>query len=270
MASDIYQTTSLPDTPSFLTSIIRQLATIQATSAETSNNNTLSSLSPENLRKAKPLLLSLHCLYPAELLLALDLLDRRLVRRYKVDYYYRGDTPSSLDLEPEEGEGQLPCYFVLSSSSSSLSSARLSAREGRGEAAGASTEAGAGELPSHSSSSAHLEKSYEVHLDSWSCSCPAFTLAAYRDFEEEEVSSRLSEDRSREEDATMLSHGDDNYGSGGWQFGGSLTRRLEYCAVPVCKHLLACVLGAECAGLFGGGIEEVAVSESEMAARYAV
>lgn len=47
--------------------------------------NAFSSLPLPQLSKVKPLLLTLHCLFPNELLLALDILDRKLIRRLIVE-----------------------------------------------------------------------------------------------------------------------------------------------------------------------------------------
>ncbi|EME47933.1 hypothetical protein DOTSEDRAFT_123382 [Dothistroma septosporum NZE10] len=60
---------------------------------------------------------------------------------------------------------------------------------------------------------------YEVRLDAWSCSCPAFTFAAFP------------------------AVGKDVAGNGGDCVVGGLTRGSD---MPVCKHLLACVLVEHC------------------------
>lgn len=95
---------SLPSSRQLITSIISELANYHPTpttaigvvptpsknaSATTTGTlqpaqNRLSKLSEEELSRVKPLLLTLHCLFPNEFLLALDILDRRLVRKLAV------------------------------------------------------------------------------------------------------------------------------------------------------------------------------------------
>jgi hypothetical protein len=93
---------SLPSSKWLITSIISELASYHpattaaieaiptpsknatATSALQPAQNRLSKLSEEDLLRVKPPLLTLHCLFPNEFLLALDILDRRLVRKLVV------------------------------------------------------------------------------------------------------------------------------------------------------------------------------------------
>lgn len=79
---------------------------------------------------------------------------------------------------------------------------------------------------------------YDVRLDSWSCSCPAFTFSAFP------VSSEGNDDDAQE--ACIF---------GGFSKGTDL---------PVCKHILACVLVANCDG-FEGFVDEREVSKEEFA-----
>jgi hypothetical protein len=51
--------------------------------------------------------------------------------------------------------------------------------------------------------------------------------------------------------------------SGEWKFGGTLTK--EHLGNPICKHLLACILGHRCPELFGGVVEEIVVDANEVA-----
>ena len=87
---------------------------------------------------------------------------------------------------------------------------------------------------------------YEVRVWAWSCSCPAFVFAAFP----------ATQSESNEKEGMMADHGK----SVSWSFGG-LTLGND---MPVCKHLLACVL-VEFGGLFEGFVEERVVSVEEIA-----
>ncbi|KAL2378910.1 hypothetical protein RJ035_007288, partial [Blastomyces gilchristii] len=107
----------LPNTPQIITSVIYQLSKFHPppppssavaapppdqnnnnntqrqhqnnpppTETHDNNNNPLTQLPAPVLSKVKPLLLTLHCLFPNELLLALDILDRRGIKRYEYEY----------------------------------------------------------------------------------------------------------------------------------------------------------------------------------------
>jgi hypothetical protein len=69
---------------------------------------------------------------------------------------------------------------------------------------------------------------YEVRLLAWNCSCPAFAFAAFPPGVEDSVAVR------DDEYAEWLASEDDEL--------GQLLRRPARDSLPVCKHLLACVL----------------------------
>ncbi|KAK2739158.1 hypothetical protein FQN55_009563 [Onygenales sp. PD_40] len=264
---------TLPASPQFITSIISQLSkfnTPPTTDNNTSPNNPFSRLPPPIISKVKPLLLTLHCLFPNELLLALDILDRKMIKRYIPRRTL--NHPVDVDLEQQQQQQQqqqqgtnnahpepepLPSdphqvraeieeretcenpdqvYFVRSSSSTN---------------------------PSRPGTTQAQERHYTVCLNAWNCSCPAFALAAFQD-----LSSRdLAADSGLEEGEVGDYSAWDDETSSMLPFGGTLAREMY--GPPVCKHLLASMLGSQCPGLFGGGIEEVSVGEQELAARYA-
>jgi hypothetical protein len=94
--------------------------------------------------------------------------------------------------------------------------------------------------------------SYEVRLNAWNCSCPAFAFAAFpandfsdNDDDDHEVIRRWTYDRSNPDE---------------WSFGG-LTLGGE---TRVCKHLLACALVEHCS-IFRGLVEYQEVSMEEFA-----
>lgn len=92
---------------------------------------------------------------------------------------------------------------------------------------------------------------YEVRLRGWSCTCPAFTFASFASLEKD--------------DAIRESHihgHEDGYVHTRDFFGGLLMGDGR--DVPVCKHLLACLL-AERGGGFEGFVEEIEVGVDELA-----
>lgn len=237
----------ISSTPAFLTSLVRELASFESSTTRhgfvhhtgallsrnqehESGRNILSSLPASDLLRVKPLMLTLHCLFPNDLLLALDVLDRRLIRRFVVrerpelsgateeekgEVSARGHTQQiNSTLLPGQNDEEI--YFVRSTSPPSVR----------------------GGPP----------KSYEVRLGSWNCSCPAFTLSAFRGLETPVIETAASS--ARESSASYLTDYETSW------FGGTLTRNDSRSSSTVCKHLLACVLATRCPSLFGDGIEE--------------
>lgn len=91
-------------------------------------------------------------------------------------------------------------------------------------------------------------KVYHVHLKTWNCSCPAFVLNCFP------PSSSSSTPKDDEDVELDMFKDPGNEGEEIW-FGGSIRNReasYDDRAVPVCKHILACVLVAKCPNLFGG------------------
>ncbi|PLB45366.1 hypothetical protein P170DRAFT_457752 [Aspergillus steynii IBT 23096] len=164
---------------------------------------------------AKPLMLTLHCLFPNELLLALDILDRGLVRRLA-----RRDA--------DEGESSSTAvFFVISAAAAPKTPAKKPAP----------TRAG--------------QMGYEVRLQAWNCTCPAFTLAAFRDL------------GPRDDDEGPAAEGRTRYA-----YGGCLPGAPTRTSPPVCKHLLACLLMARCPGAFestAGEANPIPVAAEELA-----
>ncbi|KXT18541.1 hypothetical protein AC579_2278 [Pseudocercospora musae] len=83
---------------------------------------------------------------------------------------------------------------------------------------------------------------YEVRLNAWSCSCPAFTFSAFP------ATEAPAPPRSVDINAEA------------WTFGG-LTLGSD---MPVCKHLIACVLVENCQ-MFSHLVEEKEITKEEMA-----
>ncbi|KAJ5833136.1 hypothetical protein N7474_001447 [Penicillium riverlandense] len=95
----------------------------------------------------KPLMLTLHCLFPNDLLLALDLLDRRLVRHLVPTIEEDVSPTSDQDI-----------FLVMSASTVPPPGVSLS-----------------------SSTFTQHQKGYEVRLGAWNCTCPTFALSAFRE-----------------------------------------------------------------------------------------
>ncbi|KAJ5105161.1 hypothetical protein NUU61_002508 [Penicillium alfredii] len=185
--------------------------------------NVLERLPPPQLAQIKPLILTLHCLFPNDLLPALDILDRKLVqhlvradRLHAVASHNDHAEPSSDQPEKQNTDHKnvVEDLFLVTSASA------------------------APPYPTR-----EQEKGYEVRLRAWNCTCPSFSLLAYRD--SGPIPDSLA--RSQPHAAEMQ----DQNGSIVYPFGGSLTRAPARVSPPVCKHILACVLCARCPGLFG-------------------
>jgi hypothetical protein len=201
-----------PSTRALISSIIQQLASF--TTGETTD---FSNLPP----KAQQLLVTLHCLLPTTLLPALDLLDRELVTRVS-------DTTTP---EPQRA------YYVRSITPVT-STGKFSAQPIR----------------------------YEVRLRPWNCTCASFTFAAYKDLVEDEPieldKTEELEETEEPEDTEELEETDEPEETEELEaeepketeepeeteeieetIWGGVTQDQN---PPVCKHLLACVLGEYC------------------------
>ncbi|KAF2640951.1 hypothetical protein P280DRAFT_518291 [Massarina eburnea CBS 473.64] len=186
-------------------------------------SNTLTR-APESVRK---LLLALHVLFPNEVLPALDLLDRRLVTRLRVQR-----CPPNLSDDAEH-----TIYYVRSAQTRS----------------------------SRFTTTHETQTSYQVRLEAWNCSCPAFAFSAFPPISTSKTSTIPATISVPDTLPTSPSSTQE------WSFGGlsldtsmgtgdaSTTSPLP----PVCKHLLACVLVDRCAPLFGAFVEERVVDVEE-------
>ncbi|KAI9819806.1 MAG: hypothetical protein M1832_003881 [Thelocarpon impressellum] len=193
----------------------------EATPAGAESSNPLRGLPPP----ARQLFVTLHCVFPNELLPALDLLDRRLVTRL----VRAADDDDGGGGGGGGGGGRTArrssVYYVRSSQP----------------------------LSRHHLSSA-ARTSYEVRLGAWSCSCPAFTYAAFPS--------------APATHAPPLTPSAPEPGRSG-HFGGlSLDARDAEGATPlppVCKHLLACALADRSAPLLEDYVAELEASADELA-----
>lgn len=137
---------TVPSQREFLTSLIRHL-----TSTRNAHTSPAAEESAHLPPASRPLLLTLHVLFPSLLLPALDLLDRRLVTHIIVPGQQAGGQPAT------------ETHIVKSV-------ATTIARR-RNESAAAN-------------SSSSLKRSYVVSLRAWNCSCASFAFDAFPAAEE--------------------------------------------------------------------------------------
>ena len=83
---------------------------------------------------------------------------------------------------------------------------------------------------------------YEVRLQAWNCTCPAFAFAAFGPQDEDARADVGKGDDSECKDVTTKA-----------SFGGLALGRGE---VPICKHLLAC-----CLVEMGKGLRDLAIQK---------
>nr|OQO21757.1 hypothetical protein B0A51_09698 [Rachicladosporium sp. CCFEE 5018] len=174
----------------------------------------------------KSTLLTLYTLFPNELLPALDLLDCGLVTRLKSVKEDSATASSNPDSVDPSAWLEHSVYYVRSAQPPST-------------------------RPRSKHRTLQSPTYYEVHLNSWSCSCPAFAFSAFPATAPASDSSDLFS--AKDVERTVAKYG--------WVFGG-LGRGVK---APVCKHLLACVLAEKCGGFARGMVEEREVAREEMA-----
>lgn len=219
----------------------------QAATQDIRHQNPFSRLPPAELSTLKPIMLTLHCLFPNDLLPALDILDRGLVQRLVREDNL--DTMSSVSNYAQnvttEGQGAWQGTELASDLDQPNQDVYLvtSASAARDSAASSTTTTTHGQ-----------EKGYEVRLRAWNCTCPTFTLSAFRDFP-------LRADPAAERPSCdEMLHGQDLI----YPFGGTLNCATDRMSPPICKHLLACLLFARCPRVVkakGDGIRMVSLEE---------
>ncbi|KAL8679129.1 MAG: hypothetical protein Q9186_004574 [Xanthomendoza sp. 1 TL-2023] len=203
----------------------------------------------------KSLLLTLHVLFPNELLPALDLLDRRLVTRLILN-------PSARDgvsLAGVEGNGESEEGLPTGDSKEYVK------EKGRTVYYVRSSQQPRSRFSSGSSRTydalAGIGQSYEVRLRPWNCSCPALAFASVACIGEGLLSRiTIHEGNGVEARIEGLERTDWGPDRGARRFGGLIRGEGE---VPVCKHLLACYLAESWKG-FEGCVDERIVSREEM------
>ena len=208
------------------------------------------------------LIVTLHVLFPGLLLPALDLLDRGLVTRLVLD-----DPPRA----SEQGRSSPPCFFFLVRSAQPVASKRRRRRSGSGAALeGAAAAAGCA-----------AGRTYMVRLTAWNCTCAAFAFSAFPPLPAQRPASAGEGREAGEREVLSTAAGPESYAIvghgteeasmpgneascsfGGMSIDGGLNNDEE---IPVCKHLLACLLAERWSAALGHHIIERKVGREEMA-----
>jgi hypothetical protein len=102
----------------------------------------------------------------------------------------------------------------------------------------------------------HGGLAYRVRLRAWSCDCAAFAFAAFPPV----FSTPGEEDLLQGDFEDGDGDGESEFEVGGLSFNG---RDHGDEGVPVCKHLLACVLAERWDGVFGAYVKERVVGREE-------
>ena len=247
---------NLPTSRSFLTSLIKNLSTGQRPEEDRPNqfhDQSRTSLSnplknaPQNIRST---LLTLHVLFPNELLPALDVLDRGLVTRLiLVQSQHQSANDEDEGSQFREQQSSNSIYLVRSAQQPSSHAHYHRGSGSRGESQSRYHDALA-------STSTH----YEVRLSSWNCSCPAFTFSAFPLSASDEDGPSINFNAEVSSDGTGNGWASEDE----WTFGGLILQNSP-AGMAVCKHVLACVLVEKCAGYFGEGVEVREVGREEYA-----
>ncbi|KAK3343716.1 hypothetical protein B0T25DRAFT_305096 [Lasiosphaeria hispida] len=243
---------SLPAPRALLTSLIDAIAAIPLDAEPpappprpgrdhhpTGHEESSSSSSTNALRRVpfahRHLIVTLHVLFPNQLLPALDLLDRGLVTRLVLD------PPTGT---PPPDRAPPPSFYYVHSAQSG--SARRRKRSGSASANGTG-------------------KAYTVRLAAWNCTCAAFAFAAFAAVAGP-VAEGVASTSAMDLDGDVADGGREE---GGWSFGGMNFTGADSNAVdeaaPACKHLLACLLAERWSAALGRYVVERRVGRGGMA-----
>ncbi|KAK2047338.1 hypothetical protein LZ31DRAFT_152483 [Colletotrichum somersetense] len=223
----------------------------------------------------RPVLVTLHVLFPSLVLPALDLLDRNLITRVVPE----PASTSGCGRGGDDPADPAPAYHRRSP-------------EHAHDAGAADAQESSPLLPSQnyphpekiprsSSAAFHLVRSmastmtrrshavatsaspsttYLVRLDAWNCTCANFAFEAFP------ASTATVGDVTGKEIKDAYADEDSDEGEmGGWQFGGLSLDGIDSGDVPCCKHLLACLLSEQWGDALGKYVTEKRVSREEMA-----
>lgn len=221
----------------FLSSLVSRLDTLYSSPDATDSTaplpqidrhgkSTLSRLSEASSEQARSIFLTLHFLFPHELLPALDILDRKLVKRLVVGDFHQRSTKAD------------DVYYVQSASAVTEPINRRSATKNS----------------RFRSNTWHATRTfYEVRLDSWNCTCAAFAQSHMKALLEEPITDLLVSGTNQETTSSFPSP----------LFGGSLTQ--QHLDAPTCKHILAVFLAMSAPTLLEDGVQTRNVSIEELA-----
>jgi hypothetical protein len=194
--------------------------------------------------EAKSIILTLHCLFPNDILPAFDLLDRGLVARLVPDLQTQS-TGTSVKSETEREHEVYRAHSHTTGGFAGLVHATDLRPSSQGEYYVRSSQQTPGGSRFRQAIEAMTDY-YEVRLRAWNCTCAAFTFAAFAAFDVADTGDDgrpagwqfWDQDEAGEHDNV---HAPTRRGV--WETGGF---RRSKRVVPVCKHLLACLLVEEC------------------------
>ncbi|ETI24019.1 hypothetical protein G647_03388 [Cladophialophora carrionii CBS 160.54] len=209
-------------------------------------------LSTSDTDQARSIFLTLHILFPHELLPALDLLDRQLVTKLIVDPF-----ATKPDESAKVGGGEEPPANVAE-----VDDPAVPPNSGHEvfyiQSAFAAEKATGSRHRSRYSRASKTSANYEVQLDSWNCSCPAFSISAFQCLTLEPP----ADEQQQEDHAAPIQ--DSPTTARRWEFGGTETRKTG--RVPSCKHIVAAVLAKAAPHLFKDSLTERVVRKEEVVA----
>ncbi|XPS90654.1 hypothetical protein M3J09_000090 [Ascochyta lentis] len=228
---------TLPTSRDFVTQLLNSLPLLPHHDADANPLND----APDAVKKQ---ILSLQVLFPNELLPALDLLDRKLITRFLI---------SNAEPPPINSQMQTSDTLLNNTSSPDTPITPPPPPPQNHPHSGDTVHyvRSAQQRSSRYSTSYDSTTSYEVRLQAWNCTCPAFAFAAFPPVHAEPQVSNYTPP-SASTDSRDVDVAEEREAVE-WVFGGvSLGAGMP----PVCKHLLACVLAERCRGVFGECVEE--------------
>jgi hypothetical protein len=211
--------------------------------------NVLTLLTRPHSSLAKHIFLTLHFLFPHDLLPALDLLDRGLVRCL----VYSTSDPGHLSThEAESVDAQATTIYASAKevyyiqSASAVTDYSTNSNPHQSISTSGTNDFAANRATSSTSTGRYrnalrpkpTDTFYEVHLDSWNCSCAAFAFNALNllsiddgdDGDDEESPPTMN-------NPSAVSPSLQQADKAVFRFGGTLTQ--PHSPAPVCKHILA-------------------------------
>ncbi|SZF04932.1 unnamed protein product [Blumeria hordei] len=256
---------SLPDPHVFLTSIFNTLTELDAEPSDSSKGKAPSSNSFASLPPSRQaILITLHALFPPPMLLqALDLLDRGLVTRIVLTSHHGSreqDDPHTLQqpaINIPNLSADSPNVIHHNQHNSALGiNVRSGNTAGMYQVCSTQPRKRAPKRSSYRNTSSNAEKYYTVYLTAWNCSCADFAFSLFPALVVDSVPNNNA--KNDIEDAKV-----DNE-SVEWEFGG-VRRKNATETVPICKHLIACLIGERWGNLLGSYVKERQVNREEMA-----
>jgi len=257
----------------FLTSLFKSIAAHPTT--DPGPLNPLKTFSGDSDSNIRHIFLTLHVLYPNELLPALDLLDRGLIYHLNTRSSEETNNPISEPLErdidqpsilPPQKQNRI--YHVRSAQEPPSWHTRKYAQHQH-----QSHRTDVDEHSHWTDNETEMRADgtyYETRPYAWNCSCPAFVFSAFKadtsSNERENITTPLpifhEHSNQKPHQANSGTESTLQEEKRSWTAGGLTTGDN----VPVCKHLLACVLVEHCASMFAHFVKQRDVSLEEIVA----